>query len=255
MEAIRVVGMPSIWGLPSPSPFCLKLETWLRMEKIAYTCVPLTKMPQSKSGKVPYILRDDGSTLADSNVIIETLAKERGIDLTYGASPTEQARAHVILRTLEESLYFAGAWERWVHPESWPITRAGYFGPLPAGMRNLVAGLVRRKIRTLLHGQGVARHKPAQIIALAARDVEALATLLGEQPFFQGERPGVTDASAYGLFANAMGFPGRSAIKDLLDRYPNLVAFCQRMKNLYWNEASASGDAASFSPEHRQKVA
>ncbi|TCS35145.1 glutathione S-transferase [Paucimonas lemoignei] len=255
MEAIRVVGMPSIWGLPSPSPFCLKLETWLRMEKIPYTCVALNSMPQSKTGKVPYILRNDGSTLADSNIIIATLANEHGIDLTYGVSSEEQARAHLILRTLEESLYFAGAWERWMHPESWPITRAGYFGALPAGIRNLIAGLVRRKMRTLLHGQGVARHEPAQILALAAQDVKALAMLLGEQPFFHGERPGVADASAYGLFANALGFPGQSEIRNLLHRHPKLVEFCERMKRLYWRDDSSSEDIALVEQERDKKIA
>lgn len=255
MEEIRIVGMPSIWGLPSPSPFCLKLETWLRMEKIPYTCAPLTSMPRSKTGKVPYLLLANGDTLADSNIIIETLAHARGIDITYGACPENQARAHAIQRMLEESLYFAGAWERWLHPASWPVTRKGYFGALPAGLRELFAGLVRRKMHTQLHGQGIARHNPAHIIALATRDVAALATLLGQRPFFLGEQPGVVDASAYGVLANALAYPGSSAIKAAVEQHVNLVEFCERMKNRYWNMTAPSTPAPSFNQESHRKQA
>ena len=236
MDPIQVAGMTPVWGLPSPSPFCLKLETWLRMEGIPYTPIALTKPPQSRTGKVPYILHGNGSTLADSNRIIETVAAERGIDLAYGATPEQQSRAHVILRTIEESLYFIAVCERWLQPECWPVTREGYFGQLPAGLRPLIAGLVRRKIRGALHGQGISRHESSAIAAVAAADVQALSVLLGEQPFFMGERPGVVDASAYGSLANVLAFPVRTPLKLAVESHPNLVQFCRRIESAYWRE-------------------
>lgn len=255
MDAIQIMGMRPAWGLPSPSPFCLKLETWLRMEKIPYTSLSLNKPPQSRTGKVPYLLLADGSTRADSNVIIETLAKERGIDLGYGVSPEEQARAHVILRTIEECLYFAGVRERWLHPEFWSITRQGYFEHLPAGMRPLIAGLIRRKVGAALNGQGVSRHEPARIAAMAAGDLQALSTLLGREFFFLGEQPGVVDASAYGMLANVLAFPARTPLKLALERQRNLIDFCQRIKNLYWREGHSSGAAASSGLVSERKIA
>lgn len=241
MKPVQIVGMRPVWGLQSPSPFCLKLETWLRMAGIAYTRRSLDKLPQSKSGKVPYLLLDDGTTLADSNVIIRTLARERGIDLDAGQSPEERASAHAVLRLVEESLYFTAVWERWMLPAFWPITRDGYFGTLPGPLRALFAGLVRRKIKAILHGQGTLRYEPDEIAVRGAADMRALSALLGKENWFHGERPGVADAAAYGVLANLLGFPGATGLKSAVQACPNLVAFCHRIESAYWSAPSSSG--------------
>lgn len=242
MQTVRIVGMRPVWGLQSPSPFCLKLETWLRMAGIPYDPISLEKPPRSKTGKVPYLLLNDGATLADSNLIIRTLASERGIDLQGRQTPEEQARTHAILRLVEESLYFAAVWERWMLPEYWPITRDGYFGTLPAPLRSVFAGLVRRKLKAALHGQGTLRYEPDEIAARGAADVRALSALLGQQAYFGGEQPGVADAAVYGALANLLGFPARTGLKSAVEACTNLVAFCRRIEAAYWSDpSSASG--------------
>jgi glutathione S-transferase len=240
MKPVQIVGMRPVWGLQSPSPFCLKLETWLRIAGIAYTPLGLDKPPQSKTGKVPYLLRDDGSTLDDSNVIIRTLARERGIDLDAGQTPEQQASAHAVLRMVEESLYFAGVWERWMVPACWPITRDGYFGTLPGPLRALFAGLVRRKIKAALHGQGTLRYEPEEILARGVADVRALSALLGQQAYFHGSRPGVADASVYGMLANVLAYPAATVSKAAVEACPNLTAFCRRIESEYWSTPSSS---------------
>ena len=243
MQAVRIVGMRPVWGLRSPSPFCLKLETWLRMHAIAYESVYLDKPPRSSTGKVPYLLPARGAPLADSNVIIRTLARERGIGLERGRTPEEQARSLTILRLVEESLYFAAAWERWMLPACWPVTRDGYFGMLPGPLRSLFAGLARRKLKAALHGQGILRYEADEIAARGGADIRALSALLGQQAFFEGERPGVADASAYGALANLLGFPLRTPLKSAVEACPNLVAFCRRIEQAYWPD-SVTGDPA-----------
>jgi glutathione S-transferase len=204
------------------------------MEKIPYAPIELSKPPQSRTGKVPYLLRTDNTILADSNLIIDTLALEHGIDLSYGARPEEQASLHLALRTLEESLYFAAVWERWQDPDYWPATKEAMFGHLPVGVRHLLAAVVRRKMLASLHGQGIGRLLPDVIAAVGAADIRALATLLGEKPYFHGDKPGVTDASAYGIFANLFAFPKQTPLQREADKHANLRAFCQRMKFHYW---------------------
>lgn len=36
---IKLYQFTPAWGLPNPGPFCLKLETWLRMADIPYELV------------------------------------------------------------------------------------------------------------------------------------------------------------------------------------------------------------------------
>jgi glutathione S-transferase len=224
------------------------LETWLRMAGVPYDALSLNKPPQSRTGKVPYILLDNGATLADTNIIIRTLARERGIDLDYLRTPEELASEHVTMRLVEESLYYAMVWERWMLPAFWPISRDGYFGTLPGPLRTLFANLIRRKIKTTLRGQGLLCHEPDEIIARGIADVRGLSALLGQKAFFGGERPGVADASAYGVLANLLGFPGRTALKIAVQACPNLVTFCRRIEYLYWLNLPASGSAVAIRP-------
>ena len=234
MEPVHIVGMRPAWGIASPSPFCLKLETWLRIAGIPYQPAYLDRPPRSKSGKIPYLLRADGDTLADSGAIIAHLARERGIDPARGRTAADLARSHAVLRLVEESLYFVALWERWCMPASWPVARAAYFGTVPAVVRGVFAGLVRRRIRAALHGQGMLRRDPASIAAHGAADVAALSALLGDQPFFDGAEPGIADAAAYGLLANALAFPVATPLQAAVLAHPNLVAFCRRIEQACW---------------------
>jgi glutathione S-transferase len=245
--------MRPAWGLASPSPFCLKLETWLRIAGIAYQPLALEKPPQSKTGKIPYLLLEDGGALADSNAIIAHLARERGIDMLNGRGDGDGARGHAIVRLVEESLYFAAAWERW-QPDYWPTTRNAYFGALPAGARGLVAALVRRRMKAALHGQGIMRLEPAAIIARGTADIDALSALLGERSWFDGDRPGIVDASVYGSLANLLAYPLRTPLQSAVMAHANLVAFCRRIEREYWAGqeagpmAPAAGDPAAGAP-------
>ena len=66
------------WNAPNISPFCTKLETYLRMADIPYTIAP-GNFPFQKApkGKVPYILFE-GRLISDSSRIIALLNERLG---------------------------------------------------------------------------------------------------------------------------------------------------------------------------------
>jgi glutathione S-transferase len=235
MEPVVVWGMPPMWGIASPSPFALKLETWLRMAGIPYTTKVLAGPVPSKTGKFPFVERPGGETLADSGIIVDTLTRERGVTLDAGLTDAERATAHVVRRTLEESLYFSVAWWRWIDAAGWEVTRESYFGSLPWALRQLVPGIVRNAVRKSIHGQGTGRHEPDHVAALAVADVDAVATLLGDRAWFFG-RPTTTDAILYGFFGNVLAAPIPGRVKDAVLARPNLVAHVARVRAAYWAE-------------------
>ena len=87
----------------SGSPFCLKLETFLRMTKIPYENEYGMKF--SKKGKVPWI-EFNGQEIADSNFCIRFLMKEFRVDLDTHLNWTDRAIGHSIRTMLEENFYW-----------------------------------------------------------------------------------------------------------------------------------------------------
>jgi glutathione S-transferase len=225
---IRLHQFPPAWGR-NISPFALKLETWLRLAGIAYEVVEVRNPSQGPKGTVPFI-EEGGQAIGDSGLIIEQLSRTRGIDLDAGLDPAALADALAFRRLLEDHLRFILVWSRWVDPEGWRSFRRGIFGFLPPGPRQIVPGIIRRRMRGRLIGQGIGRHSREEIYALGRADLEAVSVLLGDGPFFFLDRPTTFDAIAYGFLANVLLVPIETELKRIGLGFANLSAFCQAME-------------------------
>lgn len=230
---ILVYALPPIWGAPSPSPFVIKLLTFLRMAELPHRLVPLTGPPKSSTGKIPYIELPNGERLHDSGLIQAELTERLAVRLDEGLTAEQVAQSLLVRRAVEEHLYFVGAYERWLTPQGWPATARDYFSHLPFPLGSLLPLVLRRRIRANMHGQGIGRHPWPTIVAEGTADLDALATLLGDREFFHG-RPSTIDATLYGFFRAWTSNPFTSEPKAALCRHPNLVAYVARMKERYW---------------------
>lgn len=90
-------------GVPNLSPFCLKLETYLRMAKIPYDCDFVFK--HSKKGKFPWI-EYDGQEIANSSICIEFLNKKFDVDLDDGLTEEQKGLARAVKIMLEENTFW-----------------------------------------------------------------------------------------------------------------------------------------------------
>ena len=229
---IKLYQFPPVWGLPNTSPFCLKVETYLRMAGLAYEPVYDADVRKAPKGKLPYI-DDQGRRVADSGLILDYLKQTYGDPLDQGLAPRERALALAIQRLLEEHFYWCEIHNRWAVEEHWAHTKRDFFGFLPALLRATVASVARKTMLEELRGQGIGRHSAEEVYALGEADIDALA-LLGEQPYFLGERPTSIDATAYAFIANAMATPFDNPLKRRALASPNLVAYRDRMKERYY---------------------
>ncbi|WP_043112216.1 glutathione S-transferase family protein [Solimonas flava] len=214
-------------GWPNLSPFCMKVETWLRLAGLDYR-VAVQRMPNGPLGKLP-VVKDDGEIIADSHSIIERLAAKYGKDLDAGLDARQRAAARAFERLINEHLYWALLHFRWIDDGGWAQTRRVLFAALPAPLRLAIGPLARRGVRAQLKGHGLGRHPRAEILRRAAQDVQALADWLGERPYFMGAQPTTLDASAYGFLGNLHDAPIDTPLKGIVAAHPNLVAYCARM--------------------------
>lgn len=214
------------WGL-NPSPFCLKIEIYLKLTKRPFEVV-VTVPFRAPKGKLPYIT-DGERTIADSGQIIAYLKKTYGDPLDHALTAEQQALGHVIRRTCEESLLFAALYSRWLDEPGWSAVRQAFFVGLPKLVAPAIAAMIRRGIRRSLHGQGYGRHHKDEIYALGCADLQAIATLLGDRSFIVADHPTSFDATLYGFLVNMLRVP----IDTPLNRYalsvPSFHAYLERM--------------------------
>ncbi len=234
---IRLYQFQPAYGLPNASPFCMKLETWLRMTGLPYQAL-LGDPRKAPKGKLPYI-EDDGVLLGDSHLILDYLRAQYGVDPDAGLTPPQRALSTAVTRMLEDHFYWVMLHSRWIDPQGWTVTRGVFFGGLPRPLRDLVMLLVRRSLRRDLRGQGLGRHDLPEIQSLGAEDVEALAILLGARPYFLGEQPRTLDAVAHAFLAGMLAFPVDAPVKEAIAAHANLMHFIERMNARFYPPAHA----------------
>ncbi|RLA15962.1 MAG: glutathione S-transferase family protein, partial [Gammaproteobacteria bacterium] len=166
------------WGFPDASPFCMKLELWLKMAGIEYVSVIDGDTRKAPKGKIPYI-KLDGETIGDSELIIEHLKKKFGDPVDGDLTPAQQAQSHLITRMMHDSFYWVLLHCRWMEESGWQQVRPTLFGALPKPLQVIVPPLIRRSLKKSLHGQGLGRHSREERMQIGRNDIDALDTLLG----------------------------------------------------------------------------
>ncbi|MCC7410143.1 MAG: glutathione S-transferase family protein [Gammaproteobacteria bacterium] len=242
---IRLYQFRRTWGIPNPSPFCMKLELFLRMTGIEYECA-WVDVPKGPKGKAPWI-EDGGTRIGDSALIIDFLRKKYGIDPDAGLTPTQRAVSRAFASMLDEHLYWALVYSRWIDERNWPALRQDFFGALPPVVRSVVPVIARRRIRAQLWQHGLGRHTGEEIYALGCSDIAALGDYLGDQPYFHGDDVSLADASVAAFAIALLKPPFDSPLKRAIEQRPNLAAYCERMLGRYFPElgAAAAGDSAT----------
>ncbi len=232
---IRIYGFGPAPGLPDLSPFVTKAMTLLKMAGLDYT-VDTRGFRQAPKGKLPYI--DDGGVIvADSTFIRLHLEKTRGIDFDSALSPAQRAQGWAFEKLCEDHLMWIVARHRWEDDANFARGLGPVFDQmLPAPARAFGKWAIRRGMSWRFRQQGVGRFDTEELSLLGRRDVEALATLIGEKPYLFGERPCAADAAVFAMLALLMDPASQSPTRDAALSTTNLVAYRDRMAGRYFPE-------------------
>jgi len=236
MSDLIVHQLPPAWGLPSISPFCLKLDAYLRIAELPFQTIVDATPFRGPKGKLPWI-EHEGKKLGDSGFIIEYLGRRFGCNPNASLSAAERGVSLALRRLIEENLYWVMVYDRWMVDENWRSFREIVFGGVPAPLRPFIAPIARRGVGRQLKGHGIGLHSRDEIHAVGQRDIGAIADFLGDKPFLMGATATEIDAVAYGLLPNIMNVPIQSPIKDEALKRENLVGYVERFRSRYFSDA------------------
>ncbi|KAI6182406.1 hypothetical protein M3Y97_00377000 [Aphelenchoides bicaudatus] len=237
-DHINLIQFPRCGCIPTPSPFSLKLETWLRFTKLPYTNISNEFKVGSAKGQVPFI-ELNGRQLADSNFIIENLKNIFNVNIDRQLSTRERAdeRAYSVL--IEESLFRTLMYNR-SRNFKWLGTDKGFARHF-TGVKKFIAEKLavkhlQNKLKSAANAQGIGRHSAPEVDEIAKKDLSALSTLLGDKPYFFGSHPSTLDATAFGVLAQFIETPLENTdVKTFIEQStPNLLEFVRRIQREYW---------------------
>jgi glutathione S-transferase len=221
-----------MFGLPDPSPFVTKGDVLFKMSGVPYQTA-IGNLRHAPKGKMPYI-EDQGVKIGDSTLIRLHLEQNYGVDFDKHLSPAEKGVAWSIEKMLEDNLYWAMLHARWMDDTNFAKGPANFFSAIPAPVRPMIVGLIRRKVRKNLYGHGLGRHTDNEIVALANRATDSLAAVLGDRPYLMGAHKCGADATAFAFAAGILCPLFDTPIRTHAEKQANLVAYCERMRREFY---------------------
>lgn len=230
---ITLFQFPPAFNVPNVSPFCLKLETFLRLSGLEYQVQHVTDPRKGPKGKLPFI-KVEGQTVADTEIIIHDLQQRFALDLDAGLDARGRGWAVSITRLCDDHLAPLLVYFRWLEDDGWRQVAPVLLRGIPAPLRPVVGALVRRKIRGEMRGRGLAAHSREELLSFARQDLDALDGMLGDLPYFGGAQPCSADAAAYGILANLVLCTLETPLNHMAREYERLVGYCERMQQRVW---------------------
>jgi glutathione S-transferase len=234
---LKLFQFPAQKFFPNISPFCVKLETYLKMAEIPYETVYTFGMGKNSKKLMPYI-EYDGQIKGDTTLIIDWLVEKHGDKVDFWLNDEQKAISWAFISMVENHIYSFGLYYRWVDPKGWPQFRDLIFAKVPKLVKWFFAGKISKKFKTRLYLQGISRFNNDEMIYLMDKDLHALSAYLGNKPFFFGDKPCLLDISVFSLYGNLIKAPIETSLKELAlkPQFANLQAHTQRMLEKFYTK-------------------
>lgn len=225
---ITLVTYPPAFGEPSSSPFCVKSIYQLNLSGLPWQRQDDVDPRKWPGGKLPAIRVGD-EVIGDSDNIQDHI-NAQGVDLDAGLGDADRAMSRALIRMVEEHLYFHIVLDRWENDENWPLIRDTYFVEIPALLRGVIAGSIRKRTLAGLKTNGLGRMSPQERLKRAERDLQAITRSLWNGPFLFGAEPTAADTSVGAMLGAIRATPVRTpfsrrvAEDAILSEYADRVA-------------------------------
>ncbi|XP_010292809.1 PREDICTED: failed axon connections homolog, partial [Phaethon lepturus] len=162
-------------GVPSLSPFCLKMETYLRMADLPYQNYFDGKL--SPQGKMPWI-EYNHKKVSGTEFIIDFLEEKLGVNLNKHLGPHERAVSRAVTKMVEEHFYWTLAYCQWVENLHETQKMVSLFGPFSDLLKWILCHLTKGIVKREMYGHGIGRFSEEEMYTLMEKDMRTLAGLL-----------------------------------------------------------------------------
>merc|ERR1712165_227192 len=244
--------------IPSISPFCLKLESWLKLHGIKYQNVDHKCKFRSKKGLLPFI-ELNGEEIADSNMIIETLSKKFEKEMPAELSQDQKNVQHAMIAMVENHLHWTIVYWRSKDVDNilkgYKLNLQTAIGSkAPASILNFYFKYTFcRKGLKKVRANGMGVHTAEEIENFGKKDLLTLSEMLGEKEFFFGSEPAMLDLVVFSQVGQLVMVDSEHAcpLRDYLEAdCKNLVGLVNRMKDRCWGDhwANATGEEMDLNP-------
>ena len=147
---------PELFGIPDNNPFGLKVDTFLRLNKVPYQLNHILDSSQAPRGQLPYI-EHNGEIITDSNHIIDYVTAEHKLTMDNNLSDQQRALHYVIVSMLDNHMYWVMSYSRWQDARYWPLFRSEFLRCFPE-TPNDVLEKVRNYNKEKYYFQGIGRY-------------------------------------------------------------------------------------------------
>ncbi|KAM4694636.1 failed axon connections homolog [Discoglossus pictus] len=231
-------------GVPSLSPFCLKMETYLRMADLPYQNYFDGKL--SPQGKMPWI-EYNHKRVSGTEFIIDFLEEKLGVNLNKNLNPHERAVSRAVTKMVEEHFYWTLAYCQWVDNLHETQKMLTFTGPLSDLLKWILCHLTKGIVKREMYGQGIGRFSEEEIYVLMEKDMRSLAGLLGDKKYLMGPKFSTIDATVFGHLAQAMWtLPGTRPERLIKGELINLAMYCERIRRKFWPEWHDDNDNTMY---------
>jgi len=220
---------PGCWELSSLSPFCVKVETYLKLAEIPHKVVIENNPRRGPKGKMP-VLKDGDKVIPDSSFILEYLKNKFGDTLDAHLTAEQQALATAVRRMIEENLYFVILYSRWIDPVGKKFINDAFKQFFPRLLAPLILAIIRRNLKKQAYEQGMGRHTREEIYSIGKQDIYAIATLLGNNRYFFGDKPTSIDATIHAFLSVIIYTPIDNPLREAVCNNQRLMEYVARMK-------------------------
>jgi len=224
--------------LPSMSPYCLKVETWLRLNGMKYENVDHKVKLRSAKGQLPFV-ELNGEEIADSALIMQKVGQHFGVDPDGQLTKEERNNSHALISMIENHLCWVYVYWRSKNPDA---MLKGFKMNLQQQLGSKIPNVIlsaffkfsySRKGAKKVKAHGLGVHSPEEVLEFGKGDLMVLEESLGEKDFFFGEKPSNLDAVAFAHLSQ-IAYVDKSVPYDLRDwmeeNCPKLMGHLSRMK-------------------------